>query len=156
MQSNKTTIYYFSGTGNSLHIAKKLKEKLNECELTPIAGLINQNSISATSEKVGFVFPVHCRGLPKMVYDFVEKINLDEAKYIFAVATKGAPFKQLVKQVLNTLLIPKGKKLDAVFEIRIFSNNIMGSSWYNPVPSRGKQEKRIRKAESKLEKYKVK
>jgi len=44
-QNNNTTIYYFSGTGNSLHTAKFLQEKLNDCELLPIASLIKQDSI---------------------------------------------------------------------------------------------------------------
>ena len=73
MQNNKTTLYYFTGTGNSLYIAKCLKDKLNECELISIASLINQNSINATSEKVGFIFPVYTWSLPKIVYDFVRR-----------------------------------------------------------------------------------
>jgi ferredoxin len=133
-------------------MAKSLKKKLNECELIPIAGLINQNSINATSEKVGFIFPVYYWALPKIVYDFIEKIDLSNTKYIFAVATKGGPFKQMVIQVLNSLLKPKNKKLDAAFLIKIFSNNIFGSKRINPLPSsKEKIEKRIRNAELQLE-----
>ncbi len=146
-----TTIYYFSGTGNSLHTAKCLQEKLNDCELLPIASLMKQESITATSEKVGFIFPIHCRALPKIVHDFVEKIDLSNTKYIFALATKGSPFKQLVMQVLNLLLQPKNKTIDAVFEIRIFSNNIFGTKGISPLPSKKKRERRIRNAESKLD-----
>ena len=29
-------IYYFSGTGNSLYIAKKIKESFKDCNLIPI------------------------------------------------------------------------------------------------------------------------
>ncbi|MFX0140347.1 MAG: EFR1 family ferrodoxin [Candidatus Hodarchaeota archaeon] len=145
-------MYYFSGTGNSLHMAKKLREKLNECELIPIAGLINQDSISATSEKVGFVFPVHSWGLPKIVYDFVEKIDLSNTKYIFAVTTMGGFSKQYVAPLLIKLLKPKNKELDAAYNIRIFSNNIWGSKRMNPLPSKEKREKRIKNGELKLEK----
>jgi len=151
LQNNKTTLYYFSGTGNSLYIAKSLKKKLNECELIPIAGLINQNSIKATSEKVGFIFPVYTWALPKIVYDFVEKIDLSNTKYIFAVATMGGFSKQYVEQTLNQLLKPKNKELDAALNIRVFSNYIAANK-INPLPSKEKQEKRIKKAELKLEK----
>ena len=133
-------------------MAKCLKEKLNECELIPIAGLINQDSINATSEKVGFVFPVYSWSLPKIVYDFVEKIDLSKAKYIFAVTTMGGFSRQYVAPMLNKLLEPKNKELDAAYNLRIYSNNIWGSKRINPLPSKEKGEKRIKKAELKLEK----
>ena len=133
-------------------MAKSLKEKLNECELIPIASVINQDSINATSEKVGFVFPVYAWALPKIVYDFIEKIDLSNTKYIFAVATMGGFSRQYVAPLLNKLLKPKNKELDAAYNLRIFSNNIFGSKRINPIPSKEKGEKRIKKAESKLEK----
>jgi len=132
-------------------MAKCLKEKLNECELIPIAGLINQDSIIATSDKVGFVFPVYDWSLPKIVNDFVEKIDLSNTKYIFAVATMGGFSRQYVAPHLNNLLKPKNKELDAAYNLRIYSNNIFGSKHINPIPSKEKGEKRIRNAELKLE-----
>ncbi len=131
-------------------MAKCLKEKLNECELLPIAYLINQNSINATSEKVGFVFPVYNWALPKIVADFIEKIDLSNTKYIFAVCTKGGPGKQYVIPMLNSLLKPKNKKLDAAFLIKVFSAFILAR--HNPLHSIEKQEKRIKDAELKLDK----
>jgi len=151
-QNNNTTIYYFSGTGNSLHTAKCLKEKLDSCELLPIASLIKQDSIIATSEKVGFVFPVYSWSLPKIVCDFIEKIDLSNAKYIFAVTTMGGFSKQYVTPMLIKLLKPKNKELDAAYNIRIFSNNIWGSKRMNPVASKEKGDKRIKNGELKLEK----
>ncbi len=151
MQNNKTTLYYFSGTGNTLYMAKRLKEKLNECELIPIAGLMNQNSINATSEKVGFVFPVYTWSLPKIVYNFVEKIDLSNTKYIFAVCTKGGPGRQYVIQMLNILLEPKNKILDAAFLTKVFSAYILAKP--NPLHSKEKQIRRIKDAESKLDEW---
>ena len=150
-QNTKITLYYFSGTGNSLHTAKCLKEKLDDCELLPIASLMKQDSIIATSEKVGFVFPVYSWALPKIVSDFIEKIDLSNAKYIFAVTTMGGFSKQYVSPVLIKLLKPKNKELDAAYNIRIFSNNIWGSKRINPVPTKEKGDKRIKNGELKLE-----
>ncbi len=133
-----------------MHIAKCLKEKLNDCELLPIASLINQNSINATSEKVGFVFPVNSWGLPKIVYDFIEKIDLSSTKYLFAVTTMGGFSNQYVAPLLTKLLKPKNKELDAAYNLRIFSNNIWGSERINPVPTKEKGDKRRKKAELKL------
>ena len=67
----KTTIYYFSGTGNSLKIARDIAEKLEECELIPIAKVWQQDQLASTSKNVGFIFPLYYFGLPKIVYDFI-------------------------------------------------------------------------------------
>ncbi|MBD3254973.1 MAG: 4Fe-4S ferredoxin [Candidatus Lokiarchaeota archaeon] len=147
----KTIIYYFSGTGNSLHIAKCLKEILGECELLPIASLIKESNVKTTSEKVGFVFPVYTWALPKIVYEFIEKLDMSIAKYIFAVATMGGFSNQAVPQTINMLLEPKGKILDLSYNIRIFSNNMALAKHFNPLPSEKKIKKRIKKAELKLE-----
>jgi len=148
-QNNKTNIYYFSGTGNSLHMAKCLKEKLDESELIPLAGLVKQNSIKATSEKVGFIFPVYNYGIPNVVHNFVEKIDLSNTKYIFTLATAGGPGKQLIIQQMNELLKPKNKQLDAAFIIKIFSAYIITS--YDVLHPKEKRERRIKKAELKLD-----
>jgi len=95
---------------------------------------MKQDSINATSEKVGFVFPVYDWALPKIVYDFIEKIDLSNTKYIFAVATMGGFSDQHVAPAIVKLLEPKNKELDAAYNIRIFSNNIWGAKRFNPVP----------------------
>ena len=35
-------IYYFSGTGNSLHVAQQLRKRLPDCTLIPILSLVNR------------------------------------------------------------------------------------------------------------------
>ena len=71
-----TTIYYFTGTGNSLKIARDLAEKV-DAELIPIAKVWQQETVIATTEKVGFVHPLYLFNkilfkisiiIPKVVY----------------------------------------------------------------------------------------
>ncbi|MHA2181972.1 MAG: EFR1 family ferrodoxin [Promethearchaeota archaeon] len=107
----KTTIYYFTGTGNSLKIASDICEKLEDCELIPIAKVWKEEKLSATSDKVGFIFPLYYSGLPKIVYDFMEKIELSKSQYFFTVVVSAGgttefPFQQ-IERILNT----KGKTL---------------------------------------------
>ncbi len=59
-------IYYFSATGNSLSIAKKLASKINNSELVEIGKALKDNLI-VKSEKIVFVFPVYAWGPPRIV-----------------------------------------------------------------------------------------
>ena len=52
-------IYYFSGTGNSLHVAQELQSRISGTKLIPIVSLLHNDSIAASGETVGFVFPVY-------------------------------------------------------------------------------------------------
>lgn len=118
----KTTIYYFSGTGNSLKIARDLTKKLDECELVPIAKIWQMDNLASTSEKIGFVFPLYFLGLPNIVLDFITKIDLDKSNYFFAVVTKGGEFDDVALYQLEEILKIKSKTLNAGFLIRMPAN----------------------------------
>ena len=49
-------IYYFSGTGNSLYIAKKIKESFIDCNLIPIENISRFEKINQKYKKVEFIF----------------------------------------------------------------------------------------------------
>ncbi|MHA1986108.1 MAG: EFR1 family ferrodoxin [Promethearchaeota archaeon] len=107
----KTTIYYFTGTGNSLKIARSISENLDECELVPIAKVFQEKNLIATSEKVGFIFPLYYSGLPKIVHDFVNKIDLSKSNYFFTVVVSAGGTIKLPYQQLERILNTKDKKL---------------------------------------------
>ena len=85
-----TTLYYFSGTGNSLVVARELKKNIMNSKLIPIAKILKENKIIPDTEKVGFIFPLYFWGLPKIIEDFLKKIDLSNVKYIFCVTTSGS------------------------------------------------------------------
>jgi len=122
----KTTIYYFSGTGNSLKIARDVAERLEECELVPIAKVWQQDQLASTSDKVGFIFPLYYFGLPKIVYDFINSIELAKSNYFFAVVTRAGGVDGAPLQQLDNILKTKTKKLNAGFFVRMPSNFIIG------------------------------
>lgn len=64
-------ILYFSATGNSLYIAKKIKESLGG-ELRYIPSYTGDCS---EFDKVILVTPIHSYGLPKLVFDFLPRMN---------------------------------------------------------------------------------
>ncbi|HDZ19405.1 MAG TPA: 4Fe-4S ferredoxin, partial [archaeon] len=121
-----TTIYYFTGTGNSLEIAKLLSEKLEDCKLIPIAKVWKLENPTSTSEKVGFIFPLYWSGLPKIVFDFIKKIDLNKSNYFFAIITSAGDINELPLQQLEKILKTKTKALSAGFFITMPNNYIIG------------------------------
>lgn len=113
----ESTIYFFTGTGNSLKVAKDLAEHLGHCELIPIAKIWQRENLASTAQKVGFAFPLYYSGMPKIVYDFIEKIDLTNAEYFFAIVTSAGDVTELPLQQVNMLLKAKSraKSLNAGF-----------------------------------------
>jgi Pyruvate/2-oxoacid:ferredoxin oxidoreductase delta subunit len=81
----KTIIYWFSGTGNSLAVAKELAKQYGDAELISMAKAL-ENPPPAV-ERIGLVFPVYSFGPPALVARFVEKLNALPDSYIFSVVT---------------------------------------------------------------------
>lgn len=111
-----TKIYYFSGAGNSLWLAKELKCILNtETELFRIANYMYVGH-EIDANVVGFVFPVYFHSIPGMVKEFIETAQIKGNPYIFAVAACNAvPGHALF--VIDKLLSKKGFRLSAGFKV---------------------------------------
>ena len=84
-------IYYFSGTGNSLVVARDIAEK-TKTRLISIPTVVDQERIKTDADCIGIVFPsylAHLYGIPLVVEKFVKKLDGIGGKYIFAVCTCG-------------------------------------------------------------------
>ena len=122
---HKTEIYYFSGTGNSLQVARELQKGIPEARLIPMVSLLNRAVIRIEGETVGLVFPLHAFTVPMPVREFLKKLRPESASYLFAVATRGgSPCR--VFQDVNRILKRKGKSLDAHFYINMPNNYLIG------------------------------
>jgi len=95
-------IFYFSGTGNSYRAAKRLSEKISNCQLQKItSGTINEFD---HDDIIGIIFPVYYFGIPKVVENFLINSNFNSDCYIFVIVTRGIPFAGGVRnQLLNIL-----------------------------------------------------
>jgi flavodoxin len=71
-------IYYFSGTGNSLAVAKDMAENL-DARLIPVASTLNQESIHSEADGIGFVFPIYDFKPPQVVEEFIRKLETIDA-----------------------------------------------------------------------------
>lgn len=117
-----TEIYYFSGTGNSLHVAKELQARIPETQLIPIVSLLHRDAVKASAETVGLIFPQYASSTPKLVDRFIGKLDLADVKYIFAIATRGGTTCYAFDRV-DKLLKKKGRRLDAYFVLTMPSGS---------------------------------
>lgn len=84
----KTNLFYFSATGNSLILARDLAAALPEAQLFSIPQVIHGEP-DLDADTIGLVFPVYYCGLPRIVSDFIKKLDPDKIKYLFAVCSYG-------------------------------------------------------------------
>lgn len=120
-----TEIYYFSGTGNSLVVARDIVKKTRG-KLIAISSLIDKEIVKINGDMVGIVFPVYHQGIPFIIKRFVDKIDELSGKYIFGVCTYGdSPGISL--EYLDNILRLKGGKLDAGFTVQMPYNYITPS-----------------------------
>lgn len=123
-------IFYFTGTGNSLQAAKTIAEQNGE-ELISIAEAMNSKEQSfryvlKDGESIGFVYPVYAWAPPKIVFQFIEKLELENYKnnYTFSVATCGDNIGKTM-EVLDAALREKGMGLDSGFSVTMPNNYII-------------------------------
>ncbi|MBI9095696.1 MAG: EFR1 family ferrodoxin [Sphaerochaeta sp.] len=87
----KTTIFCFSGTGNSFYAANTIAQLLGDCTVRMIPSLFDGEDIEMT-ERVGFLFPTYKGFPPNQVKDFIQDIfskqDLSPIKYLFMVNTR--------------------------------------------------------------------
>ncbi|MBN2415215.1 EFR1 family ferrodoxin [bacterium] len=113
-----TRIYYFTGTGNALYVARTLGEKIGDAEIIPIPGTADQTSIAHTGA-VGIVCPIYMFNLPYIVIDFIKK--LQQPDYFFIVFAGGGETGNCIKAV-KKLADAQQLRLSAVFNLAMPSN----------------------------------
>ena len=123
MEMNR--IYFFTGTGNSLKVAKDIANALGDCEIVAIYKGTDMK-IPIGYRRIGFVFPVYYFGLPDMVANFIRQAELtkENAEYYFAVATPGGFSGKPIVQMAR-LLSEKDIHLDYGAKIRMNANYIV-------------------------------
>lgn len=145
----KTTIYVFSGTGNSLAVAKQIAAGLEEVQIRSIAKYMKDETVTTHDERVGFVFPCYYGEIPSIVKEFVRKLKMKEARYVFCVITAGASAGYGLS-IMNQLLHEQGKKLNYGNSVVMTSNYIV--AWYYKLLYRGSEQiqKKLKDVEEKI------
>lgn len=140
----KTTLFFYTGTGNSLWVARQLSKELGETDLVPMVQC-DVDELHVQSESIGLVFPVHIWGVPSPVINFVKRLVADKSKYLFALAVNAGQVARTLIQ-LKELMADNSLDLSSGYEICMPSNYI---PWGGPGPKE-KQEQRFAQAAEKI------
>jgi ferredoxin/flavodoxin len=139
----KTIVYYFSGTGNSMAVAKQVAAGLGNTDIVSIA----DNSATAAAlqaDRIGLVFPVIIWGVAPAMVRFLRTVSIPSGAYVFAIATCGGEGCSTVKQV-RRILRQKGQTLHAGFEVKMVNNYIpLG------IPTPEEQQRLLSKAKDRI------
>lgn len=113
-------IFYFSGLGNSRHVAEQLADEGEQLFFIPEVERDHGYEYTLqANERLGFVFPVYSWRAPRLVSDFVRKLKLQSRPaYTFMVATCGddcGKTEQYFRQDLRSI----GLDLDTALAIQM-------------------------------------
>ena len=112
-------IFYFTGTGNSLYVAKQL----DEIQLS-IPQVIHDADLSFKASSIGIVCPIYGHEMPEMVKEFVKRATFD-TEYFYLILTYGrihGGAAELAEQMMSSC----GKKADYINTIMMADNFLPG------------------------------
>lgn len=108
VSNKKTVIFYFSQSGNSLYVAKKIASKLENAILVSIPEAVNNNHYKYVNyEKIGFIMPLYFMGMPGIVKNFISKLEISKNSYCFSIVTQALT-KGRIFYDIDKLLMEKG------------------------------------------------
>ena len=108
-------IFYFTGTGNSLYVAKKL-----DSECISIPQILNSNILEFKVDKIGVVCPIYGHEIPSMVKEFLRKA-IFHTEYLYAVLTYGNRHANAV-ELAEKALRDAGKRADYITTLLMVDN----------------------------------
>lgn len=144
MSNEVAKIYYFSGTGNSLKIAKDMGRNLGEHELISISVLMKDDKeFIIEGDVIGFVFPVYFARPPIVIQEFIKRAYFGNISYVFTITNGGGLFGKSLK-IFEQLLRKKGKKSNSGFIISMPGNHPKIASMQRKKPTEHYQQEIIK------------
>lgn len=105
-------VYYFSGTGNSKYVAKRIAKAIGEKVINIVEYVNEENLVFELSEdtNIGIVFPTYYFGMPLIIekfFEVLEMLNISNSnlnfKYIYIVYTYEASGAGIEYKILKSL-----------------------------------------------------
>jgi ferredoxin len=123
-----TKLYVYTGTGNSLWIARQLALELKEATVEFIPH--STRDVKVEADQMGIIFPVHIWGLPSHVIQFIDHLQVKPETYLFALAVNAGQPAATLLQLQKLMSIHKWS-LAAGFSFVMPSNY---TPWGGPGP----------------------
>ncbi len=108
-------IFYFTSTGNSLNVAKNF-----DAELISIPQAIKEGNFNYSDNKIGFIFPTYNFSVPRIVVEFIEKLQIT-SPYIFVIAVHAGTSMGVLNHFIS-LAEKRDIKVDYATTITTHSN----------------------------------
>jgi len=131
----KTSIYYFTATGNSLYVARLIADGIGDSKLIPIVKTLALVE-DVTGERIILVFPVYVYRVPRIVARFAARIK--KADSICAVVTMGGESGTTFNQ-LRSILRKNTLDLNAAYAVKMPDNFF--TPYENAVPDDRRKKK---------------
>ncbi|MFL8798358.1 MULTISPECIES: EFR1 family ferrodoxin [unclassified Clostridioides] len=143
-------ILYFSGTGNSRYIARKIAQELSD-ELISLNQLIKEektDDLISTNKPFIFVCPTYAWRLPIVVTDFIKKTKFLGNKKVYFIMTCGGDTAKSINYI-KKLCEYKDWQLKGMAEIKMPENYIA----LFPTPDKETSKQIIKEADKQI--YKI-
>ncbi|MCD8341711.1 MAG: EFR1 family ferrodoxin [Clostridiales bacterium] len=128
--AEKTVIYYYSGSGNSLSVARHIGEKLGNTDILSVYTLRENSEVPPDYARVGIVTATWFVRPPRIVREMCEKLRFSRQQKVFVVATCGG-YDGYVCIDLKAILQPKTDFPVQTFMLPMPPNHIVG---FSPMP----------------------
>lgn len=148
-------ILYFSSTGNSKHVCEKISKTFKE-KMMSIEECLKNNKYRfdlKEGEMFGIVTPVYFFGLPSIVLNYIDALEIPNSCYHFCCLTYGTTSGFAMKQ-LESIFNSKKSSLEGKFGIKMVDSYTL---MFN-VNDNNKNQKILKYAEKSLDKiiFKIK
>lgn len=112
-------IFYFSATGNCEHVAKRIAAATGD-ELRSVTDCRRRDvyAFDEGCETIGIISPTYSWGLPLVVKEFLERLEVPTPKYLWFVATFGTTPGQ-TGRFAEEILKRRGLMLNAKFSVKM-------------------------------------
>ena len=117
----KKSIYWFSGTGNTLSLARGLAESLGGAELASMKSQRGSGLVVDDADIVVLCFPVYSFGAPRIVEEFASKLKVKDSAKVYLFASYGGMLCDSLKAFAN-LAAKKGLMVEGGYAVRMPGN----------------------------------
>jgi formate hydrogenlyase subunit 6/NADH:ubiquinone oxidoreductase subunit I len=122
---SKSVLFYFTGTGNSLAVVRKIADRLTDTIVVPMLKGDSNTYIDSDTERIGLIYPIYMNAVPHVVAKFINNIKIIPGCYVFAIANNGGN-PGMAGLHLDKVLNEQNINLDAYFELEMVNNTPKG------------------------------